>query len=84
MHTKIKWPLTKLIEVEWDDAAVKGKWCGMATYEECEPCRCRTVGYLLKADQRRVVIIQNQSRDGDVSDSMTIPRGCVRKMRKLK
>ena len=72
-----------IVEVEWDDAAVKGRWLDKASYMAEVPVRCRTSGYLLKSDNRCVVIVQSQGDSGDVADSMAIPRGCVRRVSRL-
>jgi len=84
MKYEKKWPLKHIIEVEWIDSAVKGRWQAKAEYEKCQPSLCRTAGYLLVKDEKRIVILQSNSNDGDVCDSMTIPLVCVKHIRRLK
>lgn len=36
------------------------------------------MGFLVRKTKREVVVALNTDEDGDVSDVITIPRGCVR------
>lgn len=80
-----EWPLKELVEVEWVDSCTFGRWRPKAEYAAAEPAHCRTAGYLLKADKQCVTIVQSMGRDmvEPISDSMTIPRGCVTRIRRL-
>lgn len=81
----MKWPLPKLVEVEWVDSCTAGGWRSRASYLEEGPTICRTIGYLLHKDKQKIVVIQTQSSStGHVSDSMAIPVVAVKKMRVLK
>ena len=80
----MKFPLSKLVEVEWINSCAMGKWRDKKEYENQEPITCRTAGYLLSKDKKRVIILQSQSNEGGMSDSMTIPRVCVKRMKHLK
>lgn len=78
-----KWPQKTIVEVSWLDACVQGKWGRKDDYLKEGPMLCRTAGYLLKKDKSVVIIVQSQSVAGGVADSMTIPRSCVTKIRRL-
>lgn len=82
----MKWPLTKLVEIEWVDSCTGGGWRSKSSYlEDANPTICRSIGYLLQKDATRVVVMQTMSSDtGHMSDSMAIPLVAVRKMRVLK
>lgn len=74
-----------LVEVVWDDAATSGRWLSLKTYiEDRGIVECRAVGYLTKKNAREIQVVQQISKEGDVSDSVTIPRSCVRRIRRLR
>ena len=73
-----------IAEVEWIDSSASGSWRKRQEYEKEQPSECRTAGYLLKANRHCVVIVQSIDPEGDnVSDSMTIPRSCVKSVTRL-
>ena len=74
----------QLVEVEWTDAQIGGGWNTRERYADKGIAKCRTAGYLLVRDKRSITIMQNVCDDGTVSDSMTIPAGCVKRVRRLK
>lgn len=73
-----------LVEVEWEDAHHDDGWAGN------RPLRtrggpCRTAGYMLKRDRRVIVIAHSLGEDpDDHADTLTIPRGCVSRIRRLR
>lgn len=79
-----KWPLKTLVEVDWIDSCVRGRWDSQENYATESGARCRTAGYLLKKTPKVVIIMQSQGLGGSVADSMTIPMSCVTKIRRLK
>lgn len=76
-----RWPLGKLVEVEWIDSCHNQGWGSIENHKrESGPATCRTVGYLVESTSKRVVLAQSQSSySGHAGDIMTIPRSCVRK-----
>lgn len=73
-----------IVEVEWEDSAAEGGWSKRDRYLAQEPAQCRTVGYLLKADRKKVILLQScHPKEDRFTDSLTIPRSCVTSMRKL-
>ena len=81
----MKWPLPKLVEIEWIDSCTSGGWRNHASYVEEGPTVCRTIGYLLHKSKEKIIVIQTQSAStGHVSDSMAIPMVAVKRMRVLK
>lgn len=83
MKPKSPWPLREIVEVEWADAVTRGGWKAPTDYQAEESMPCRTAGYLLKQTATEVVIIQSMSPSPSLSDSMTIPAGWVKKIRRL-
>ena len=48
------------VEVKWVDPAANGGWKPLKeTIEEAEPTPCRSVGFLIRRDKRRVVLAQS-------------------------
>lgn len=74
-----------LVEIVWDDAATSGRWLSLKTYiEDRGIVECRAAGYMTKKNAREVQVVQQISKEGDVSDSVTIPRSCVKRIRRLR
>lgn len=84
--SRSKWPLGKLVEIEWIDSMTNGGWRSIESYKADPPLAiCRTAGYLLERSKDHVTVMQNQSlRSGHVSDSMSIPMVAVKSIRVLK
>jgi hypothetical protein len=82
MNARPRWPL---VEVEWLDAHACGGWETPATYRADAPAVCCSVGYLLHRTRAALTLVQSCGlTTGEVTDALTIPRGCVRKMRRLR
>lgn len=80
-YDKQKFPL---YEIEWDDAASDGQWGSVEHHRGEGIAKCRTVGYLTLNEKTHVQVVQSLSHFGGVDSSMSIPRGCVTKMRKIR
>ena len=81
--------MTKLpiVEVEWVDSCTGHGWNSPEQHLENrkEGTRCRTAGYLLERNAKRVMIAQSVGDDtGDVADSVSIPAVSVKRLRRLK
>lgn len=79
-----KFPLNKIVEVEWFDACGYGKWDGLKEYEELEPMPCKTAGYLLKKTKDKITILSTQSADEGGNGGISIPIPWIKKIRVLK
>ena len=86
MTSKSKWPLHKVVEIEWIDSMTNGGWRSIESYKgDPALALCRTAGYLVEKTKDHITIMQNQSlRSGHVSDSMSIPMVAVKSIRVLK
>ena len=73
-----------IVEVEWRDSVSRGRWSTREDYSKETPANCTSVGYLLKSDREKVIIVQSTEEKSYVLDSITIPRSCVQAIRKLK
>lgn len=72
----------KLVLVDWEDSNVHGGWNSIEHYADCQPSKCRTVGWVAKKDRHSITVVQSLSAN-EVSDGMTIPRGCVKSIKYL-
>ncbi len=76
-------PRLPIVEIEWEDSASKGGWANREVYRKLSPMRVRTVGFLLERSPRKVIVLQTLAEDGDGTDAVVIPAGCVKKLRRL-
>jgi hypothetical protein len=79
-----KFPLSQMYKVEWEDSASDGKWRQPESYREVNNLQCRSVGFLLTKNSKMVQLIQSMAENGQVTDCISIPAKCVKKMRRLK
>lgn len=70
-----------IVEVLWMDIATRGGWLSHKE-RETGPVECRTVGYLLKRDEKTIVLSASWS-DQDRADTTTIPMGVVHSITEL-
>ncbi len=73
----------KLVEVRWIDSTFHTGW-RKADRPLPELTICRTVGYMVSDGKKTVVVSMNSEKDGDYSETMVIPRSCVRSVRRVK
>jgi hypothetical protein len=84
---KAKFPLKRLVEVEWEDITTQNQ--GWMTREEVEKeykiAICRSVGYVFKQTDDYIVLVQKQSPTFDDTFGIvhTIPMGCVKRVKRL-
>jgi hypothetical protein len=81
-----KFPAAHLVEVDWTDSASRGRWDTIENYKKEVPALCRSAGYLIVKNDRVVILLQTQSINtlNDALDAITIPRGCITRIRRLK
>jgi hypothetical protein len=87
-HQARTWPLGEIVEIEWHDALTHGSWstredhCEQA--HQAEQGLLKTVGYLVRETKHSITVAQSMSSVSQhISDSMTIPRGEVHRIRKI-
>jgi hypothetical protein len=78
-----------LVEVTWHDATSWSGWHSLKDHQASDPLEITSLGYLSKNDNRVVQIVQSRRPEdtpGDeiVAHSLTIPRGWVRRVRRLR
>ena len=72
------------VEITWFDACASGGW---RKVEECQReeglIECVAVGLMTRRDAKEIQIVQ-QASPHKVSDSLTIPASCVKRIRRLR
>lgn len=71
-----------LVEVLWVDSCWMQGWKGAKT-QDFTTSSCRTVGYLTRKKGRLIVSMSCSTDTGNLSESMVIPKKCVKKVYKL-
>lgn len=88
MSNMAKRPYKKneIIEIEWEDASCHHGWCRDKMLEEDNDVeQCRTVGYFYKETKKSVRLSPAiDDGIGDRSDTWTVPKSCIRKIKRLK
>ena len=72
-----------LIIVEWDDVSGSSGWASAENVKKSEPIGCITVGWKLASTAKKVVICASKNDLGEYSDRNTIPKGCIKSIRRL-
>jgi hypothetical protein len=73
------------VRVTWEDSCASGTWRKLEdALEHCQPATCTSVGYLLRDDERDVLLAQSEDSMGSVTDFISIPRSAVREMKVLR
>ena len=73
-----------LYEIEWRDSRTSGGWSTLKEYRKKTAVVIKTVGYLTMNTDDDVQVVQSISDIGSISDSMTIPKECVVRTRRLR
>lgn len=63
--------------VTWNDSATRGRWAGREEYSTERPILIRSTGFVLEKNSEFITLVQSESDNGLVSDSVVIPQGCV-------
>ena len=84
-HLADKFPI---VEVTWADAASTGAGWMLARelkeWMDADFTVCKTVGYLVRKDNKKVVVAASGTSNDKWSDTTEIPRSQVRRIRRLK
>jgi hypothetical protein len=79
-------PKSGLVIVTWYDSATMDEWQGRedATRRGAQLAKVKTVGFLLKITRRAVVVAGSWSDADMVSETFSIPRKCVKRIRRVR
>ena len=76
----------EILEIEWEDSSCHHGWrSGDVLNKDNDVEQCRTVGYFYKETKRSIRLrpaIDDEANER--SDTWTIPKSCIRKIRRLK
>jgi hypothetical protein len=82
---KVKWPLGRALDVTWKDhAGQPWGWAPPAEYAGAKLGLCRSIGYVLQEDRDCVVLMQSQSANGTVDQSLTIAKRLIVSRRRVR
>lgn len=72
-----------LVLVEWDDTTTNEGWA-MVENLTSEPVHCISVGWIVRKTKIALVLAGMRSLDEDACNTrQTIPRGCIRSIRRI-
>lgn len=72
----------KPLEILWDDATSNSDW---RKTERGKTLTITTVGYLENESDHQVTVVRNMAEENkNVSCSMTIPRSCIKSMKRFR
>lgn len=72
-----------LVIVEWEDISGSMSWMSEKEVKKTEPIQCTTVGWQMKSTGKKLVLISTYSGENSYSDRNTIPKGCIKSIRRL-
>ena len=74
-----------LVEIEWADAASDHAWATLKeARDDAGPVPCLTVGRLVSNGPKFIAVAQTIAKHGKVSSVWSIPRGWVKRVRRLR
>lgn len=75
-----------IVKVKWIDAASLAGWNSADDAISCigKGKIIKTVGFVLKAGKKGIVLAQGVSEEGDVHEAIFIPRGMILKIKRYK
>jgi len=73
----------QIVMIEWEDSCSNHGWTEISNATYCKPAPCVTAGIVIHEDSNKITVGLTVG-EGTFSESMTIPRGCIKRIRKLK
>ena len=75
--------MSKIVLVEWEDSNVTHGWRHIDDGLD-QLAHCRTVGIIQFEDDHAMTLAMGDSDCGSVLETITIPKGCVTKIKELR
>ena len=75
----------RMVRVEWVDSAGLNKWqTRQACLDDGSVVVCVSIGFLLRSNRIEVTLVQSLADElGNVNGSFSIPRGCIKSIKRL-
>ncbi len=73
----------KLVLVEWEDSFFTHGWRSKGEFDNLGVAPCVCVGVLVSQTNKSITLVLSLGEE-NYADSMTIPKGCVKRIRYLK
>uniref|UniRef100_A0A6M3L0A7 Uncharacterized protein n=1 Tax=viral metagenome TaxID=1070528 RepID=A0A6M3L0A7_9ZZZZ len=73
----------QIVEVEWLDICAHHGWDSKA-HNRAGVSNCKSTGYLVHNGKNHITIAQSLSDNENVADKLSIPRNCVKAIKRLK
>lgn len=77
----------EVVEIEWCDSFSSTGWATKAEVMDMATSKdviCKTVGYLFHHNKDYITVLQSVAlHNGDGENTMTIPRGLIKKLKKI-
>ena len=77
MHKK------QLIIVEWVDSTGSSVWASEENMKKTEPALCTNVGWKIESTAKKLIVCAGKNDAGEYSDRCTIPKSCIKSIRRL-
>jgi hypothetical protein len=76
----------EILEIEWEDSTCHHGWRSNEVLDkDSDVEQCRTIGYFYKETKRSIRLSPAIDEFGyERSDTWTVPKSCIRKIRRLK
>ena len=72
----------RLSLVEWEDSSTCVGWHRLGYDDDIS--RCVSIGVLCKESDKFITLALSKSDSGNIGDTISIPRSCVKRIRRLK
>lgn len=84
--TKRPYKKNEIVEIEWEDSSCHHGWRSNEVLDRDNDVeQCRTVGYFYRETKRGIRLSAAiDNNDQERSDTWTVPKSCIRKVRRLK
>jgi len=73
----------KIAIIEWNDSFFTHGWKPKDEFKSMGAAPCVSLGVIVNSNKDSVTLVLSLGRD-DYADSMTIPRGCIKRIRYLR
>lgn len=74
----------KKVEIQWiDSKAAPNEWEYIENIESLEPVKCTSIGFLIEDTPEYKTIVNTLSKS-QILGRITIPSGCIKKVKKLR